>query len=627
MNPSLRLPQRIVSSCLVIAVLPWLLVSCGGDSGGGGSATIEQEIIKGQVFDGHIEGAVVCADANGNGRCDEGEAQTASAAGGSYELTVAKGYAGPLVAEVIAGRSRDSDEGGAGVDRSYRMASPARGYSTDITPFTTLVRLTGFGNFGLAEDLARNELGLPPKFEINLSAAPAAGSRAQAVAKSVVTALKATPATLDYSAPDALAKVVAAFPGELTTLPVLRIDTKDAAPIVSKEIYVNATFVLTDPASGGAPIGLNGKVRGRGHTTWGQPKNPYKVQFANDASYASVTDFLGMKKNRNWALLADYFDRSLLRNKLVLSLGSSSVFSDGMKWNPVGQHVEVRLNGDYIGVYLLSEDIRIASSRLNIKEMSNDPATNDTDGGYIVEVDFRLDCYNVGALNLQLVTPQNVPICIDTPDEGAITPSQLTYIKNLLTQVEQELYGSRRIDGINAASFVDWYLVQELFKNNDGAFVSSDFMWKDTAAAATPSDRLLNMGPLWDFDRSAGNLEYAHLRSPEGCWVNTPSNPNWFSRIFDNPDFLDLTISRWKQKRPALETLINAGIDTFTRRLDAAQRRNFERWPLFEAHATDPYVLASHADEVAYLKQFLNDRMAWLDRAFASREAFAALCR
>ena len=274
MNPSLRLRQRIVSSYLVIIVLPWLLVSCGGDSGGGGSATIEQEVIKGQVFDGYLEGAVVCADANGNGRCEEGEAQTPSAAGGSYELMAPKGYGGPLVAEVIAGKSRDSDEAGAVVDRSYRMASPARGYSTNITPFTTLVQLTGIGNFSLAEDLARNELGLPPKFEINLSAAPAAGSRAQAVAKSIVTALKATPMTVDYSAPDALAKVVAAFPGELTTLPVLRIDTRNAAPIVSKEIYVDATFVLTDPMSEGAPIELKGKVRGRGHATWGSPRIP-----------------------------------------------------------------------------------------------------------------------------------------------------------------------------------------------------------------------------------------------------------------------------------------------------------------------------------------------------------------
>ena len=229
-----------------------------------------------------------------------------------------------------------------------------------------------------------------------------------------------------------------------------------------------------------------------------------------------------MKKQRNWALLADYFDRSLIRNKLALSLGSSSVFADGLKWTPSGQHVEVYLNDDYVGVYLLTEDIRIDPARLNLKKMSSNPAANDVDGGYIVEVDIRLDCYKGADLNLQLVTRQGVPFCIDTPDEEAITPSQLAYIKNLLVQVETDLYGPNRLERINPASFADWYLVQELFRNNDALFISSDYMWKDTGAAADPKDRLLNMGPLWDFDRSAGNVNYFDNWKTEGCWVSKP---------------------------------------------------------------------------------------------------------
>ena len=181
---------------------------------------------------------------------------------------------------------------------------------------------------------------------------------------------------------------------------------------------------------------VNGRIRGTGQSTWGQPKNPYKVQFSNDASYAAIADVLGMKKQRNWALLADYFDRSLIRNKLALSLGSSSVFTDGLKWTPSGQHVEVWLNGDYVGVYLLTEDIRIDPARLDLKRMSSNPAANEVDGGYIVEVDVRLDCYKGEDLDLQLVTPHGVPFCIDTPDEEAITPNQLAWIKNLLVGVE-----------------------------------------------------------------------------------------------------------------------------------------------------------------------------------------------
>jgi hypothetical protein len=386
----------------------------------------ESEIIKGHVIDGSIEGALVCPDLNRNGRCDGNEAQVYSDASGAYQLTIPKDSTAPLVAEVIAGTSRDSDQPQTTVDVSYRMASPSRAYSTDITPFSTLVQLTGQSNYQLAEDLVRDIVGLPPKFDIKLTAAAAPGSLQRMVAKAIVTALKANGTTLDLSAPGALAAITAAFPAALTDLPQLRITTRNGAPIESKEVYIDATYVLTNPAAAVPDVALNGRIRGRGNSTWGQPKNPYKVQFTEDSSYAAITDILGMKKQRNWALLADYFDRSLIRNKLALSLGSSSVFADGLKWTPSGQHLEVYLNNDYVGVYLLTEDIRIDPARLNLKKMSSDAAANDVDGGYIVEVDFRLDCYSEADLDLQLVTPKDVPFCIDTPDEGAITRSQLS---------------------------------------------------------------------------------------------------------------------------------------------------------------------------------------------------------
>jgi len=585
------------------------------------------ETVKGRVIDGYIEGALVCLDLNRNGRCDGGEAQARTDAGGVYELSIPRDSTAPLVAEVVAGVSRDGDQPQAAVDASFRMASPSRVYGTDITPFSTLVHLTRLSDYRLAEDLVRGVLGLPPTYDIRLAAAAQPGTLKQAVAKWIVMALKANGMTLDLSASGSLATVVDSFSIALADLPRLRIATKDGAPIDSKEIYVDATYVLTNPAAAAPDVTLNGKIRGRGNSTWGQAKNPYKVQFSNDASYAAIADVLGMKKQRNWALLADYFDRSLIRNKLALSLGSSSVFADGLKWTPSGQHVEVWLNNDYVGVYLLTEDIRIDPARLNIKKMSSNPAVNDVDGGYIAEVDFRLDCYKGADLDLQLITPQGVPMCIDTPDESAITPAQLAYVKNLLVQVEGDFYGPNRQDRINQASFADWYLLEELFRNVDAVFFSSDFMWKDTAAAADPRDRLLNMGPIWDFDRSAGNVNYLDGWQSEGCWVTKPFQPNWFSEAFDNPDFLALTLSRWKQKRQALETFVNFSIDAYARRLMVAQQRNFQRWPSFDLPLTNYYVFTSHDEEVAFVRRFLNERMAWLDKAYASPEAFNALCR
>lgn len=605
----------------------WVAEGAGAGVIGCVPRPVELVTVSGRVIDGYVEAARVCHDADRNGRCDGNEAQALSDAGGAYELVIPKDSSAPLVAEVVAGRSRDSDEPQAPVDASYRMATPSAAYGTDITPFSTLVLLTRQDDTPLAEDLVRALLGLPPGFDVRMTSAPAAGSLQRMVAKAVVSALKTAGGTFDLAAPTALPTLVASFPAALTTLPQLRIATRDAAPIETKVTYVDATFVLTNPVAAIPEVTLNGKIRGRGNSTWGQPKNPYKVQFSNDASYAGITDVLGMKKQRNWALLADWFDRSLIRNKLALSLGGSSVFADGLKWTPSGQHVEVTLNGDYVGVYLLTEDIRIDKARLDIRKMSADPAVGDLDGGYIVEVDSRLDCFVWWDFSLQLVTPQGVPICVDTPDESAITPGQLAYIKTLLLDVERDLYAERRIDRLDAASFADWYLLQELFRNNDAIFISSDFMWKDTDAAARPRDRRLNMGPLWDFDRAAGNVNYNDNWMTEGCWVSKPYEPNWFSKLFENQEFLALTLARWKAKRPALEAFVNGSIDIYARRLQGAQQRNFLRWPIFDVPLTNYYTFGSHDEEVAFVRRFLNERMAWLDRAYADPDTFRWLCR
>lgn len=424
--------------------------------------------------------------------------------------------------------------------------------------------------------------------------------------------------------------VIANLPKEFTSLPVLRISTKDAAPILTKETYVAATFTLTNPAAGPDAAALNGKIRGRGNSTWGKPKNPYKVQFTDDAAYARVPDFLGMKKNRNWALLADYFDQSLLRNKLALSVGASSVFSDGIKWTPSGQHVEVYLNDDYVGVYLLTEDIRIDPVRLDIKKMSASSTVKDLDGGYLAEVDFRLDCYGGEDANLQLTTPRGVPICIKSPDESAITPGQLAYIKGLLVETERQLF-TGDTHAVNLASFVDWYLLNELFRNPDAAFDSSVYLWKDTAGAARAQDRLLNLGPIWDFDRSTGNVNYDEGWKAEGCHVNhsarLSSAVNWLLPLSGNPQFVDLVVARWKQKRPALATLINTGIDSFAARIEQAQQRNFARWPWQPPDLVNFYAFSNHAEEVSFLKSYLNARIAWLDQAYASAGNFDSMCK
>lgn len=610
--------RNLWKSCFMAATVS-VLATCGGGEDG---PVNERSQVSGTVLDGHIANALVCVDSNFNSRCDIDEPYARSDAKGRYYLDFPKRADGPLLALITAGEALNADDG-IPIDASYVMTSPSAAYSPDITPFTTLVRLAQEANLELAEDRVRNLVGLPPKFDICIHEVAPPGSLSAGVQKQIVVALKSLGGSFDTSSPEAWSRFVGEMPTRLLSLPLLRIDTKDSAPIVSKEEYIDATFALTIPVISDDSVTLVGKIRGRGHSTWGQPKNPYKVQFKDDASYKQLADVVGMPKNRNWALLADYFDHSLMRNKLAFSLGSSSVFLKSLKWTPSGQHVEVYLNSDYVGVYLLAEDIRIAPERLNIQKMGTDPVLNQVDGGYIVEVDYRLDCYNDGILNMQLVTPRGAPICIDTPDEESITAYQLAFIKNYLVTVENDLYLDGRLDRINLASFVDWYLLSELFRNVDSDFYSSVFLWKDMDGAAQAADRVLNLGPIWDFDRSAGNANYLDGENPVGCWVNTavdprlPNDHNWLAALSRNPAFVDMVIQRWKEKRPALEIFITTSIDSYAIRLDAPQARNFAVWQ----------ISPDQAWEVAKLRAYLLSRMAWLDQAYESAESFNRLCR
>ncbi|HET9577868.1 MAG TPA: CotH kinase family protein, partial [Usitatibacter sp.] len=489
--------------------------------------------IEGRVFEGAGVAATVCADTNGNGLCDADEPKAATDAAGAYSL-VAAGYTGPLVAETSAG---------------YRMVSPGRDYSANITPYTTLVALTGERDFAIAEMMVRNELGLPQRFRIRLDQPPAEGSLVQSVARHAAAALQA--ASTGLADAGAFARVIAAFPPALTDLPQLFITTKDGAPIESKEVYVDATFALVNPAAASTTVNLAGKIRGRGNFTWLQAKKPYKVQLANDAAYAALADVLGMTKNRNWALLADHVDLALMRNQLVFTLGNSSLFNEGLKWTPAMVRLEVWLNGRFDGLYSLTEDVRVDAARLNIGRIG----ANDLDGGYLVEVDVPLDCYNDGTLSLQHVTPQGVHVCIKTPDESAATLAQVKWIDEYVDAAEGDLYIYDTVDRLNLVSYVDWYLVNEYIRNWDGPFYSSDYMWKDKASAAVPADRLLNMGPLWDFDISAGNAN--EQDRPQGCWIARMREqiPNWYTKLAGNREFVDLVVARWKDKQAALGRL------------------------------------------------------------------------
>ena len=166
--------------------------------------------------------------------------------------------------------------------------------------------------------------------------------------------------------------------GQSGTLPVMYIETQNHQAVTSKTVYVPATYYMVDNLNPDMNIGCKDspeqlEIRGRGNSSWRDAKKPYKIKLANK------TSLLGMKKNRHWALL--HFHESTVAG---MQLGNIM----GMEWTPSTKPVEVVLNGDYIGLYLLTETVRIGKNRLNIYEQPNWNKDGSTiPYGWLVEVD------------------------------------------------------------------------------------------------------------------------------------------------------------------------------------------------------------------------------------------------
>ena len=362
-------------------------------------------------------------------------------------------------------------------------------------------------------------------------------------------------------------------------LPIISITTEDLSPIVSKEEYVNGTFEISDENT----LFANLKIRGRGHSSWTYPKKPYQIKFDRKES------ILGMPEDKKWVLLANYIDKTLLRNEVAFDLSRLS----NLNWTPDSRFVELFINSEYLGVYQITQKVEESSNRVDIG-----------DNGYLLEVDqlFRLDVDDV------YFETNNYLFNIKEPNVQT-GDNEYIIIKNYIELTENTLLGNNftdPVDGyakyIDVDSFIDWYLINEITKNDDAVFFSSVYM-------SYVQGGKLKMGPIWDFDRSLGNFNYNENESTDGFWIK---NATWFSRLFEDPFFVAKVKSRFNyfyNNQNLFKEKINYNSIYFYNTL----QRDFYRWPYTTAYTPpNSYYYPTYDDEVVYLKKWLNDRLEWL---------------
>jgi len=384
---------------------------------------------------------------------------------------------------------------------------------------------------------------------------------------------------------------------------IIEINTSGGAQIVSKEDYLTASYTLYTYKNGAyTTLSDSTEIKGRGNSTWNWPKKPFRLKLK------SAKSLLSMPSSRHWALLANFIDKSLSRNKVAMDVGGFW----GLPYNPRSDVVELVVNGWHWGSYQLIEVPKVANDRINITAINSKSGT--PSGGVIFELDGRL------GEQYSFWTNQYQPITIKDPDDlntsnPSIASQHLSYLSNIFRNAEDVLFSDNFTDPINGypkyidtSSVYSWYLTQEIFKNIDLSRYSV-FFYNDPK-----NSNKITFGPLWDFDMSSGVLEDPYgIRGTENLWI---------SRMYDDPAFLNAVKKKWISKRASLLQFITRKINENARKLHYSQQINFDFWNQFYGVISDEYVTfhqeKSYDDDIFYLKKWMNQRLFWLDQQFAT---------
>lgn len=349
----------------------------------------------------------------------------------------------------------------------------------------------------------------------------------------------------------------------------------------------------------------NIEIRTRGNSTAGWPKKPYDFKIVDESGEDLHVPLLGMAAHEDWILLASYLDHTFIRTPL--SKHMSGIMG---RWASDSRMVEVFLNGEYQGIYILIEKIARSNRRLGVDRLLPDQVSEEEiTGGYIYEISGNKG--NFGETRH-----------LRYPNFDRAAPEQISYIRQydngFRNAMRLQNYTEEYDKWIDVDSFVDELLVQEAMRNSDAYGWSSYFHKR--------RGEKLMAGPVWDFDQSAGNSSYPDNGVATG-WLyshpHTNNTPFFWKKLMEDPAFSYKVKKRWQELRKdeySTDNLFHY-IDSIASLLSEAQQREFEKWPVlgvyFWRETNGFQYRTTYKAEVDYLKSFLGQRWAWMDREIA----------
>lgn len=414
-----------------------------------------------------------------------------------------------------------------------------------------------------------------------------------------------------------------------SNLPIVTIHTRGGT--IQNDPKIPADFSIINNGVGNrnkstdTPNEYNGKIgiEYRGQSSQGQPMRSFDIELRNAAGLEAPTPLLGMPNESDWVLYAPYMDKTMMRNYLAYTLAREMG-----RWAARVRYVELILNDEYQGIYLLAEKIKRDSSRVNIsKLLPTDNSGLELTGGYIFSLDKEANGWfsnypTPGSTNL---TPRQFSYVY--PKIADITPQQKNYIKQTVDDFESVLNGPNFQDpslGVrkyaDLSSFIDFMIINELSRNVDGYRLSSYFHKNKNL-----TDGRIKAGPIWDFDLAFKNADYCDGSLISG-WAYKfnyvcPGDgagliPFWWDRLMLDTAFVSSLRCRWLDLRKTVlsEENINKLIDSADLVTSEARNRHFTKWNLSGLQwwrGTTP--IKSYEEEKEAMKTWIKQRTEWID--------------
>lgn len=387
-------------------------------------------------------------------------------------------------------------------------------------------------------------------------------------------------------------------------------------------------------------VDLNDELCGsrlRGNSTQGFPKKPLALKFNEKVGP------LGMPTDKRWVLLANWMDRTMLRNSVAFNLAwaVADAANDGLGWNPRGKNVEFVIDGRHVGNYLLCEQIKIDADRVDIHDCYEDVVEDGNaspsvaDCGYLLEFDPNMD-----ELNKFYTDLRNLPVMFkdELPENGEL----FNAVKDKINRMETNLYAGNytaAYEELDVTSVIDWFFVQELTLNNEYRHPNSAYMYID-------GDGKLTAGPAWDFDWqtftdydyvsnlvSSNPIEEGYnplaRRNDEwlyGASLGTGSDEHgehayymWYPLLFKDATFRSAVQARWTVVYPYLQSVVNE-IDRLAEENRLSDQYNQAMWPLYEVKPNQNTAWngdedLSFDDAIALMKKVYQARLNWMNSA------------